>query len=168
MDIFIEKIVKKRKSAAEILLIILIAAAAFIISYLLILFIPQFSTLLIIALLYLAYLLITRFNIEYEYALTNGELDFDMIVDQKKRKRLLSVNCKDFDVVAKINSPQYNKVIKECKNIKDFTSHRNNAEVWFISMRNEGQHTVILFEPLEKMIESIAAFIPRKVFKDQL
>jgi hypothetical protein len=164
MDIFIEKIVKKRKSVAELLLIFLIAAGAITISYLLISFVPQLAV-LIIALLYFTYRLITRFNIEYEYALTNGDLDIDIIIDKRKRKRLLSVNCKDFDAVARVDSSQYTKEIKGCKNIKDYTSNKNNPGTWFISMREEGQHTVILFEPTEKMIKSIAAFIPRKVFR---
>ncbi len=165
MDMFIEKIVRKRKSTIDILLLLLIVVAVLIASYLLLMLIPQFAMILIIALFYLAYILISKLNIEYEYALTNGDLDIDMIINQKKRKRLLSVNCKDFDIVAKVDSSQYTRDIKECKNIKDYTSRSKNAEVWFISMRKDGQATVILFEPLEKMIESFAVYIPRKVFK---
>ncbi len=165
MDMFIEKIVKKRKGIVDILLILLIVVAVIIISYLSLLFVPQFAMILMIALFYLAYILISKLNIEYEYALTNGDLDIDMIINQKKRKRLLSVNCKDFDIVAKVNSSQYTRDIKECKNIKDFTSRSKNVDVWFISLRKDGQATVILFEPLEKMIDNFAVYIPRKVFK---
>jgi uncharacterized membrane protein YeaQ/YmgE (transglycosylase-associated protein family) len=166
MDIFIEKIVKRHKSIVDILLILLIVIGAIVISYLLMLFIPQFAMFLIIAVFYGAYILISKFNIEYEYALTNGDLDIDMIISQKKRKRLLSVNCKEFDMVARVNSSQYTREIKECKNVKDYTSRSKNAEAWFISMRKDGQHTVILFEPLGKMIDSFAVYIPRKVFKN--
>ncbi len=166
MDMFIEKIVKKRKSVADIMLILLIIVAAMIISYFLIIFVPQFSMFLIIGAFYLAYTLISKLNIEYEYALTNGALDIDMIINQKKRKRLLSTNSKEFDVVAKVDSLKHTKEIRECKNTKDYTSHRKDADVWFISLRKDGQYTVILFEPNEKMIDSIATYIPRKVFKD--
>ncbi|MGI6125159.1 MAG: DUF6106 family protein [Acetivibrionales bacterium] len=166
MDIFVEKIVKRQKSIVEMLLITLIVGAAAMISYLLIRLIPQFSTFLIIALLYLAYILITKFNIEYEYALTNGDLDIDVIIDQKRRKRLLSAKCQDFEIVAKVNSSQYTRDIKECKNKKDYTSRRKEAEVWFILMRDNGKQTVVLFEPLEKMIDNIATYIPRKVFRN--
>ena len=165
MDMFIEKIVKKRKGIVDILLILLIVAAVIILSYLSLLFVPQFAMILMIAFFYLAYILISKLNIEYEYALTNGDLDIDMIINQKKRKRLLSVNCKDFDIVAKVNTSQYTRDIKECKNIKNFTSRNKNADVWFISMRKDGQATVILFEPLEKMIDNFIVYIPRKVFK---
>ncbi|HHU90157.1 MAG TPA: hypothetical protein GXZ22_03750 [Clostridiaceae bacterium] len=166
MDVFIEKLVKRRKTMADVLLILLIVAGAVILSYLIMRYIPQFAMILIIGLFYLVYVLITKLNIEYEYAVTNGELDIDMITNQKQRKRLLSVNCRDFDVVAKVDSLQYTKQIKECKNIKDYTSRSKNAEVWFISMMKDGQPTVILFEPLEKMIENFAIYIPRKIFKN--
>jgi hypothetical protein len=166
MDVFIEKLVKRRKTMADVLLILLIVAGAVILSYLIMRYIPQFAMISIIGLFYLVYVLITKLNIEYEYAVTNGELDIDMITNQKQRKRLLSVNCRDFDVVAKVDSLQYTKQIKECKNIKDYTSRSKNAEVWFISMMKDGQPTVILFEPLEKMIENFAIYIPRKIFKN--
>ena len=166
MDVFIEKLVKRQKTIVDILLIILIIAGTLLLSYLIMMFIPQFAMILIIGLFYLAYVLISKLNIEYEYALTNGELDIDMIINQKQRKRLLSVNCKDFDVVAKVNSLQYTKEIKECKNKKDYSSRSKNAEVWFISMIKDGQPTVILFEPMERMIDNFAIYIPRKVFKN--
>ena len=107
MDVFIEKLVKRQKTIVDILLIILIIAGTLLLSYLIMMFIPQFAMILIIGLFYLAYVLISKLNIEYEYALTNGELDIDMIINQKQRKRLLSVNCRDFDVVAKVDSLQY-------------------------------------------------------------
>ncbi len=166
MDMFIEKIVRKRKSIVDMLYILLIIVAVIIIGYLLAIFVPQFSTILIVGLLYLAYILISKLNIEYEYAMTNGDLDIDMIIDQKKRKRLLRANSKEFDVVAKVGSLKHTKEISECKNKKDYTSRRKDADVWFISLRKDGQDMVIFFEPPEKMINSIATYIPRKVFKD--
>ena len=73
MDMFIEKIVRKRKSIVDMLYILLIIVAVIILGYLLAIFVPQFSTILIVGLLYLAYILISKLNIEYEYALTNGD-----------------------------------------------------------------------------------------------
>ena len=166
MDMFIEKIVRRRKSGLDMLIIALIALITLVASFLLTIYIPQFSLLLIAGIIYIAYIFISRRNVEYEYAVTNGDLDIDIIINQKKRKRMLSANCKEFEVVARVNSPQYTNEIKTCKNIKDFSSHNKEAEVWFISMRKEGQHTVILFEPLAQMIDNFAIFIPRKVFRN--
>lgn len=166
MDMFLEKIIKKRKSVIDILIITLIVILTIMASFFLTIFIPQFSLFLIVGIGYLAYILISKRNIEYEYAVTNGDLDIDMIINQKKRKRVFNANCKEFEVVAKVNSSHYTNEIKTCKNIKDYSSGNGNAEVWFISMRKDGQHTVILFEPLAQMIDNFAIFIPRKIFRN--
>jgi hypothetical protein len=166
MDMFNEKIVKRRKNALDYTYTAALALAAILLSFLSILYIPQFSLIIIVGAFYLAYFFSSKRNIEYEYAVTNGDLDIDMIVNQKKRKRVFSQNAKDFDAVARIKSVQYTKEIKECKSIKDYTSHSENAEVWFIYMRLNGAPTVILFEPTDKMIENFYLFNPRKIFKN--
>lgn len=166
MDMFIEKIVRRRKSPLDFLLMFLIVIGTFALSFLALVYIPGIATILVIALFYGAYILMSMLNVEYEYAVTNGDLDIDKIINQKKRKRMFSGSCKEFDVVAKVNSRQYTREIQECKNIKDYSSHSKTAEVWFISMRKEGKHTVILFEPLPQMLDNFNIFIPRKVFKD--
>lgn len=166
MDMFIEKIVRRRKGPVDFMLMFLIIIGTIGLSFLTLVYIPGLSTIIIIALFYLAYIFLSKLNVEYEYAVTNGDLDIDKIINQKKRKRMFSGNCKEFEVVAKVNSSQYTREIQECKNVKDFSSHSKTAEVWFISMRNEGKHTVVLFEPLPQMIENFRIFIPRKIFKD--
>jgi len=164
MDLFIEKIVKRRKSAADIGLTILIIAAAFVLSYLAVIMIPGLALFLVAGFAYLAYFLISRRNIEYEYAVTNGDIDIDMIIDQKKRKRVFSGNCKEFEQVARVKSDKYTKEIRECKNVKDYTSRNGNAEVWFIYLK-KNQPTVILFEPNSQMIDSLFTFAPRVVYR---
>ncbi|MGI6622746.1 MAG: hypothetical protein GX227_03905 [Clostridiaceae bacterium] len=166
MDMFIEKIVRRHKSVVDVLLIFLIIIGAIGLSFLALIYIPGLSTILAIGIFYLAYILISKLNIEYEYAVTNGDLDIDKIINQRKRKRLYSGNCKEFEIVAKVNSRQYTRNIQECKNIKDYSSHSKNAEVWFISLRDEGKQTVILFEPNQQMIDNFKIFIPRKVFTE--
>jgi len=166
MDIFIEKIIRRRKSPLDILLIFLILLGAIGLSFLSIMIIPGLSTFIMIGIFYLAYILVTMLNIEFEYAVTNGDLDIDKIINQRKRKRVYSGNCKEFELVAKVNSRHYTKNIQECKNVKDYSSRSKNAEVWFISLREDGKQTVILFEPDQKMIDNFRTFIPRKVFTD--
>lgn len=166
MDMFIEKIVKRRKSLLDFALILLILVAVVAASFLAMLYIPDFALIVTAGVVYLAYYLISMRNIEFEYAVTNGDVDIDTIMNQKKRKRVYSGNCKDFELVARVKSNQYTRDMKECKNVKDFSSHAENADVWFVSLRKEGQHTVILFEPSEKMLDSFMMFIPRKVIKN--
>ena len=166
MDIFIEKIVKRRKGISDMLMVVGIIVLTFLIIFFLIPYAPGFSLLLVFAIFYLAYLLITMRNIEFEYAVTNGDLDIDKITDQKKRKSVFNANCKDFEVVARIESDKYTNEIKECKNIKDFTSHAKNSEIWFIYMRQEKSPVVVFFEPTTQMIDNFFTFNPSKIFRN--
>jgi len=166
MDVFIEKLVKKRKSTVDLLLIVLIIIGTLGLSFLSFVYVPFLSTFLIVGLIYLAYILITMMNVEYEYAVTNGDLDIDKIINQRKRKRMFSGNCKEFEVVAPVKSRHYTRDIQSCNNVLNYSSNSKDAEVWFISIRKEGKHTVILFEPNQQMIDNFRIFIPRKIFNE--
>lgn len=168
MDMFIEKIVKRRKSMTVMIGTSLIVSAAFVVSFFLILYLQDLSLILVVGVIYLAYFLISNRNIEFEYAVTNGDLDIDKIVNQKKRKRVFSSNCKEFEIVARVNSDKYTKEIKECKKVLDFTSHAKEKanDAWFIFMRKESAPTVIIFEPNSQMIDNFFTFNPRKVFRN--
>jgi len=165
MDVFIEKLIKRRKSPADVAYMFLLLFIAFGISHFVFLFISGLAPLIIAGLMFLTYYLISMRNIEYEYIVTNGDIDIDMIVNQRKRKRVFTANCKDFEVVARVNSDQYTKQIRETKNVLNFTSRNSNADVWFIYLIQNGMPMVILFEPDERMIDGFRTFIPRKVFK---
>jgi hypothetical protein len=166
MDIFIEKIIKRQKKFLDFLIIggaialaVLIAVFLFLNAFILfILFTP--------GLIFLIYYIITLRNIEYEYAVTNGDLDIDIIINQSKRKRLFSASCKEFEAVARVDSPQYMQKIKNCKNVKDYSSRKEGSEVWFAFTKQEGKDLVILFEPSKKMIDNFTIYIPRKVHRD--
>lgn len=41
--------------------------------------------------LYGGYILITNMSVEYEYIVTNGEMDIDKIIAKRRRKRLITV-----------------------------------------------------------------------------
>ena len=164
MEMFVEKIIKRRKSGLDMAITALIIVAAIIISFALLIFIPGFAPVLVAGVGYLAYILISQRNIEFEFIVTGGELDVDMIINQKKRKRVYSGNCKDFELVAKVKSDKYTREIKESKNVKDFSSHDERADVWFIQIV-QGTPTVILFEPTQSMIDIFYTFNPRKVIR---
>jgi len=166
MDVFIEKIVQKRKDAKDYLIIVGVIIAALILMLLVLNFIPGMSLFFIAALGYISYLIITTRNIEYEYAVTNGDLDIDKIIAQRKRKRIFSANCKDFEIVAKVKSPHFSNHYRTFKNQLDCTSSINNDNVYFIVLNYNNEQTVVYFEPNEKMLNNFKTYIPRKVFTD--
>ena len=89
MDTFFEQIIAVKKNGKAVAAIIGIWLAAFIVCFLLIMFmgfLGTFSLLLAAGALFGAYKLCTRFNLEYEYIVTNGTMDIDKIINKSSRK----------------------------------------------------------------------------------
>ncbi len=165
MDVFIEKIVAKRKTVADSLIVggmilggIILAFAVFMIPVL-----TGFAPILAAAILYGIYYFSKSRNIEFEYAVTNGDLDIDKIIAQRKRKRIFSVNCKEFEVVAKVRSVHHNEEIKRIPVKIEAVSSMDSEDVYFTVTNYKGSKTVVYFEPSQKMLDAFRTFIPRKV-----
>lgn len=167
MDVFLEKIVKRKKDIKDYLIIAALIIATFVLIFLALNFVPPpLSFFFMIGVIYISYLLITTRNIEYEYAVTNGDLDIDKIIAQRKRKRIFSANCKNFEIVAKVKSHHYTPQYKNFKNQMNCASSLDSDDVYFIALQYNNEQTVVYFEPSEKMLNSFKTYIPRKVFAE--
>ncbi len=170
MDTFMEKLVTKKKSIADHLITagILLASTLLIMIALLVQVLQELGISLIIAagIAYLGYRLLSARNVEYEYIVTNGDLDIDKIVSRRKRKRIFSANCKEFDVVAPVKSDSYNRSAQEIKKRIDASSSIDSADAWFVSLNYKGEKTIVIFEPDERMLKNFKIYIPRKVLQN--
>ena len=168
MDIFLEKIVKQKKTANDYAIIF----GLVILSLVLVLFIMSiralsaFAPLLVCGIIWLAYILIKGRNIEYEYIVTNGDLDIDKIIAQRKRKRIFAATAKDFEIIAKKSSPKYDYNIQNIKKKLNTVSSLNSPDVYFGTLVKDGEKTVVFFEPTQKMLESLKKYNPMNVFID--
>lgn len=167
MDVFMEKIVSKKKDFKDNLVVAGIIFGALIA----ILFVMNFKIIqqlqiglfLMVGLVYLAYRLITSRNVEFEYVVTNGELDIDKIISQRKRKRIFSASCKEFDIIARVKSNSFSQSVQSIKNRIDASSSVDSPEAFFATLNYKGEKTLVIFEPDEKMLNNFKFFIPRKV-----
>ncbi|MCX7749416.1 MAG: hypothetical protein N2645_21360 [Clostridia bacterium] len=165
-DIFIEKIVKRQKRIEDYLLIGGVFLAGIIIVFIALSFKKYGAISIIIGgfALYGAFYVSKIRNIEYEYAVTNGELDIDVIIAQRTRKRIFSSHCKEFEMVAGVTSENY----KDAKNIQNkiiAVSSMGAENIYFITLNYKGRKTLVLFEPDERMLDAFKSYIPRKVMK---
>lgn len=169
MDTFIEKIVTKRKSSVDFLkaagIIVLGLALIVLIFSINSTFIGSIALALVAGVGYLVYILITSLNIEYEYIVTNGEIDIDKIISRRKRKRIFSANCKDFDIIAKVKSEHYNPNSLGAAHRLEAVSSMDAEGVYFATLNYKGNKTVLFFEPNERMLDNFKTYIPRKVFR---
>lgn len=160
MDVFCEYIVKVKKNPAELTISALgIILAVILLGFsLFFLFTPFSSFVLLIdaGVVYGAYILITHFNVEYEYILTNGDIDIDKITAKRKRKRVLSFSTKEFEIVAPYKQGE------NYTNILDLGT-RNYENAYYAVFSKDGQKKTLVFNPPQKMIEAMKTYSPRTV-----
>ncbi len=162
MDTFNEQIVKINNTPKTIALKVLIWIAAIMGCGVLVYFIKIMGALAAVVAFLLfkgAVKLSGLLNIEYEYILTNGELDVDKIIAQNSRKRLFTIDCKEIEAIGKYRAGmKLNGKLFMCCNEKD--------EAYYIVARNkQGEQICLVFAPGEKLKNGIKIFLPRFIQK---
>lgn len=158
---YAENLVKRKQSIGSI--IIKVFAIIFIV--LLVLATPFFKPLLIAALI-LAGILIwywPRFKVQWEYIYCDGQLDFDQILGEEKRKNALRIEIENADVIAPIKSSRLDGY-RHLEEI-DYTSKQEDAIIYGIATRlpDKEDKVVLLFEPTKKMLDLMINKYPSKV-----
>ena len=112
----------------------------------------------------LAVFIFSRLNIEYEYIYADGQIDFDRISGNAKRKTLMRVDIENAEIIAPTNSD----FIKAYNNnnrikVKDFSSYDSSVSTYSMIVSKNGELYKIIFEPSERMVKSMKYKQPRKV-----
>ena len=110
--------------------------------------------------LFAAYYITTGFDNEYEYLLTNGEMDFDKIIAQRSRKRLITVKLDKATEFAEFTE---NTEIESGASV--VSADDNTGEnIWYLRVdHKELGDTYILFTPDEEMRETMLKFFPHQL-----
>ncbi len=111
-------------------------------------------------LIYLGYFLISGMNVEYEYTFTNGELDIDKIIGQRKRQNLITVDAgkfEDFDKVTADTPDREQATLVLC------SDNTGVGEYYADLITEEYGETRIIFTPSEKMVSYIEEALPRDI-----
>ena len=171
MDIFVEHIVKHKRGAKENLIAVGAVLGAFILGFVIFGFsmsmnFAQLGLLLVAGVFYGAYKIATFTSVEYEYILTNNELDIDKIMARTRRKRIMTIDFKSIELCAPVDDVNYKHEFENTSmtNNYDFSGQGYNP-AYFIICDGEKGRMRIIFEPTEKIIENASKFNPRKVIK---
>lgn len=164
-DVFFEQIVPIKKTGGQIATIILIWLLAFVVAAFIYFFLMPalavlggFGLLLIFGVFYLAWKFNVRFNKEYEYIITNGTLDIDLITNKSMRNRALSLELSNVTQFERFNpakplSVGNKKPLVAC-NLDD-----ENAVV-LVADRDGKESAYLVFAPDEKLMKAILKAIP--------
>ena len=167
MDSFVEQIVRKHSRGIDYVKKLLVLVATFLVALFLLFvvggFLPQLFAMGFMAsvgVLFGGYYLSSNLNIEYEYLFTNGELDIDKIIAQRKRKRLCTIDVRSFEQFG-----VYTENVKT-DNIATTIVATDNTGVgiyYAIFKHSKLGQTMLLFTPEERFLEAMKTHLPRSI-----
>ncbi|PWM38479.1 MAG: hypothetical protein DBX66_03750 [Clostridiales bacterium] len=167
-DTFMEYLIKKRSTPRDLLLKVLIIltgiALVFALFFLspLLGFFSMFGYLAIAGAVYGMWYLVTAMNVEFEYVLTNGDIDVDKIIAQRKRKRLVSVKCSSFEELGKYKAAEHQNKTYQTKLM--VCSNPEDPEVWYAVFNHAKLgRTLLVFNASEAMLENMKKYLPRQL-----
>ncbi|MBO5743250.1 MAG: hypothetical protein J6R68_03115 [Clostridia bacterium] len=171
MDSFMEYMISEKQTAKTVFKKIGIYFAALLlafVSFIVMLMFPSmligFLPMVIVLIFYAAYRINTSFDVEYEYILTNGELDIDKITNKRRRKRLMTIHCKSFTAFAKKGDKEFlSEENGEFARVIDASAKSSALEDYYAVFYKNGQKIKLVFNPTQKMIETFKIYAPRVV-----
>ncbi|MBQ3817032.1 MAG: hypothetical protein II802_02020 [Clostridia bacterium] len=166
MDTFFEQIVPVKKTANQIFAVIGIWLLAVLISILAVFLLgldilATITLFIIFGAFYGAYKLSGRFNLEYEYILTNGTFDVDKIMSKSSRKRLLT-----FELSSVTRLEKFNPVREETGNFetKIIACDKSDENAYtLVASKQGGGNIYLVLAPDERMRQAMIKFIPRHI-----
>lgn len=164
MDVFVEQIVKKEVSGKDWALRILVGIGMGVLSavslFVFLLLSPLLGLMLFFAVMWGGYMLITGTDCEYEYIVTNGEIDIDKIVAKRKRVRLITAKVSSFEDFGEYkNAPDTESGVTTVS-----APGTDGGETYYADFKHPSAGNVrLIFSPSEKVIEAIKPFFSRQL-----
>lgn len=162
-DVFKEQLVARKNNTQDLLKKIGIVLAAIALTLIGATFLPEFALFLAVGLGWVAFVLIRRFNLEFEYIFTNGELDIDKIFNKLKRKHALTVDVRSFVVMVSMNNPSAKSEIGNVSKVLDYSAGVVTDTTYSAVYENDGDRIQLIFDPNEEIFKAIKMYIPRKI-----
>lgn len=106
--------------------------------------------------IWLAYFICSKQYIEYEYIITNGEIDIDKIIAKSTRSRLLTVKVSDFTAY-----DRYTDDVPDDENITLILASENTGiDDWYADFETDAYgKTRLIFTPNETFRDCITPYL---------
>ena len=115
------------------------------------------------ALTFLCYRLRNNQRIEYDYTFTNGAFDIAKVINNNKRKKLLTTEIKEFEVIAPTSDDGFQRML-QYPGIKKLNYFLNRGGgLYYGIFSHEGQKSILVFEPSDELIQMFRKTNPRIV-----
>lgn len=168
MDNFAEQLVKRENLSSDnvkkVLTIVGMAVLGFLLGLTFIITLGSLTSILalvfFIALIYGGTRILSGFSVEYEYTATNGEIDIDKIIAQKKRRTLISFEAKKIKDIGgyTLETPDGNQETTV------YASDNIESHEYYLDFEHDDYGLVrLIFSPNEKLLTAIKPFAPLTV-----
>ncbi len=125
-------------------------------------FLAIFTAVVLAVLAY--YFVFPKLNVEYEYVLLNHDMDIDAIYSKSKRKRLLSFDIQQAEIMAPVGSSQLRSY--QPAKTYDFSSGNADRKAYAVMITLDQKLTCIILEPDEAMFSHIQGWLGMKLYKN--
>ena len=163
MDTYSEQLVTKPSSNADRAKKILISVAAILLASILMWLSIRFCAysliLLVFGILGGAAYIVSNMDVEYEYIITNNEMDIDKIIGRRKRKRMITLSLENTEAFG--TYPPDDSVSADAT-VHATTGFEKNA-AYLICQHNSYGKVMLIFNPNEKTREAIMQEMPRQL-----
>ncbi|MCM1328665.1 MAG: hypothetical protein NC253_04415 [Ruminococcus sp.] len=165
MDIFCEQIVKRPADGKVWTVRVLIGLGMGVlaaVSVFIFLFVfPILGAALLFGVIWGGFRLITNSDCEYEYIVTNGEIDIDKIIAQRKRVRLITAKASTFEAFGEYtdSTPDTDSDVTVVNAVGESESE-NATKTYYADFKHASAGNVrLIFSPEERVIEAILPFL---------
>ncbi len=170
MDVFIEQIVKKKWNNTDylkvagiiiggIVLFIVLNYVGLILGFQIWL---MLFTIITAGVVFLMWYLISNLRVEFEYSVTNGYVVIDKIISRRRRKRMITFESRDVEVMQEYKDELYaQRTFGKVLRLDDADPAH---DAWCIELTHKdfGQ-TLVVFSPNERTLAAIKPFLKRQV-----
>ncbi len=102
-------------------------------------------------------------RVEYEYSFTNGIVDISQVLNNSRRKELVSIKTREVELVAPIDDPRLFNIEKR-QGIKKVKAVLNaDSRIYFAVFRKNEQQYLVYFEPSEEFLRYMRMYNERNV-----
>ncbi|MBP3887175.1 MAG: hypothetical protein J6F30_05935 [Cellulosilyticum sp.] len=167
-EVFKEYLIKQKKSPKDMLAQTGLVIGALVLSGILFVVGGDFiGPLLIVGIIFGAGFLFNKFSREYEYILTNNELDIDVIYNRNSRKRVITFDMKKINLMASIADERYtNEINRQGMKVINASDNENKENTYAIITDTEKNGLCkILITPNNTLLEELYRQAPNKVYK---
>lgn len=162
-EVYIEQLVKEDKQLQGILLRVAMIVGSLILWFLA--FISPIRQYILILVTVLCCLVVwifwRRVMREYEYIYTNGHLDVDVIFSRMSRKHLVSIDCRELQLLASAQEPRYQHLYQKKYTVEIHAGTGTIGEGTYIALAKKGEKTLkLVFDPNERLLAAIKKYSP--------